>query len=34
MRALGLNPDIQPEAFTIPALVDAVCDAFAGKEQA
>ena len=34
MRALGLTPDIQPEAFTIPALVDAVCDAFAGKEQA
>ncbi len=34
MRSLGLNPDIQPEAFTIPALVDAVCDAFAGKEQA
>ena len=34
MRSLGLTPDIQPEDFTIPALVDAVCDAFAGKEQA
>lgn len=34
MRNLGLSVDIQPEAFTIPALVDAVCAAFAGKEHA
>ena len=34
MRNLGLTVDIQPEAFTIPALVDAVCAAFAGKEHA
>lgn len=29
MESLGLHPDIQPETFSIPALVDAVCDAFA-----
>lgn len=34
MRSLGLTPDIQPEEFTIPAMVDAVCAAFAHKERA
>ena len=34
MRSLGLEPDIQPEAFTIPAMVEAVCAAFARKENA
>ena len=34
MRSLGLEPDIQPEAFTIPAMVEAVCAAFAEKENA
>lgn len=29
MEKLGLHPDIQPETFSIPALVDAVCAAFA-----
>ncbi|HJD97068.1 uroporphyrinogen-III C-methyltransferase [Mailhella massiliensis] len=29
MREMGLEPDIQPESFTIPALADAVCTAFA-----
>ncbi len=29
MKSLGLHPDIQPKTFSIPALVDAVCDAFA-----
>lgn len=33
MRNLGLTPDIQPEEFTIPALVDAVCAAFARRES-
>ena len=32
MRSLGLTPDIQPEKFTIPGMVDAVCAAFA-KER-
>ena len=34
MRSLGLEPDIQSESFTIPAMVDAVCAAFAHKERA
>lgn len=34
MRSLGLTPDIQPKEFTIPAMVDAVCDAFTHKERA
>ena len=34
MRSLGLTPDIQPEEFTIPAMVDALCAAFAHKERA
>ena len=29
MRELGFEPDIQPEKFSIPALADAVCAAFA-----
>ena len=29
MESLGLTPDIQPENFSIPAMVDAVCAAFA-----
>ena len=29
MRRMGLTPDILPENFTIPALADAVCAAFA-----
>ena len=30
----SLEPDIQSESFTIPAMVDAVCAAFAHKERA
>lgn len=33
MRDMGLNVDIQPKEFTIPALVDAVCAAFAHKGE-
>ena len=29
MENLGLKPDIQPDKFSIPAMVDAVCAAFA-----
>ena len=34
MCSLGIEPDIQSETFTIPAMVDAVCAAFAHKERA
>ena len=34
MHAMGMNVDIQPEQFTIPALVDAVCAAFARQGAA
>ncbi|WP_077073713.1 uroporphyrinogen-III C-methyltransferase [Mailhella massiliensis] len=34
MHEMGMNVDIQPEQFTIPALVDAVCAAFARQGAA
>lgn len=34
MHEMGMNVDIQPEQFTIPALVDAVCSAFARQGAA
>ena len=35
LRDAGIEPDIQPGEFTIPALVDAVCANLAGRgEQA
>ena len=33
LRDAGFEPDIQPEEFTIPALVDAVCSALAAKGE-
>ncbi|MGN1038824.1 MAG: uroporphyrinogen-III C-methyltransferase [Mailhella sp.] len=33
MRELGISPDIQPEEYTIPAMVEAICTAFAQREK-